>query len=135
MRDSKLFDQTTRELFEPIAQKLGLEFFRRKDGSYEIISPHFIVRIREDTGHRRGLNVLLRPSSFRNFDENQPGIEYGLGNVARFKGEEWQDALIENDSDFVKRAEWLGMMTERLAVPYLLGLSKDFDAVREMVKE
>jgi hypothetical protein len=40
-----------------------------------------------------------------------------------------------HDSDFVKRAEWLAMLTERLAVPYLLGLTEDFDAVREMVRE
>jgi hypothetical protein len=92
MPNSTLFDQTAHELFEPIAQKHGLEFFKRNDGSYEIVSAHFIVRIREDTGHRRGLNVLLRRSSFRNFDENSPDdIEYGLGNVARFKGEEWQN--------------------------------------------
>ena len=100
----------------------------------EIHSPHFILRVRLDTGHRSGLNVLLRPAEFSRFDENQPDIEYGLGNLMLFKGEPWEDPLIETDDDFLKRAEWLGKMSERFAVPYLLGQENNWDAIKEMVK-
>jgi hypothetical protein len=135
MRDSKIFDEAVEKYFAPIAGALGLLLLRVQDGIYDIPSACFILRIRLDTGHRSGLNVFLRPAEFHQFDENEPGIEYGLGNLMLFKGEPWEDPLIETDDDFVKRAEWLAKMSERFAVPYLLGQENNWEAIKEMVRQ
>ena len=134
MRDSQLFDQAVGTFFEPIARRCGLPLSKVQDGAYEIASPFFIMRIRLNTGHRRGLNVLLRPASVREFDEDEPGVEYGIGNFVVFEGEDWKEQLVETDMDFLQRAECLAKASERFGLPYLLGEGKSFDAIKEMVK-
>jgi hypothetical protein len=134
MRDSRLFDQAVKNFFEPIAQKLRLPISKVREGAYEIVSPYFIMRIRLHTGHRRGLNVLLRPASIRGFDENTPGTEYGIANFMVFAGGVWIEQLIETDADFLERAEWLAGVSERFGVPYLLGEGKDLDAIEEIIR-
>jgi hypothetical protein len=135
MRDSRLFDRAVKEFFEPIAAKLGLPLGEIREGVYEIASPRFIMRIRLHTGHRRGLNVLLREASAREFDENEPGIEYGIGNFVMADGEEWEERLVETDDDFLRRAEYLVNAAKRFGIPYLLGQKKDFRMVKEMVEQ
>jgi hypothetical protein len=107
-----------------------------RDGVYDIPSQHFIMRIRLDTGHRRGLNVILRPASFREFDENKPGIQLGIACFIEFRGENPQDTFIDvsMDEDFFERARLLAIAAEQYALPYLLGQSKDWEAINEMVE-
>jgi hypothetical protein len=137
MRDSELFDQAVTKFFEPIARKIGLPLSKVRDGVYEIHSPHFIMRIRLDTGHARGLNVILREASLLNFDENEPFIQYGIGCFMQFHGEKLEDTFIEvnTNDDFLERARLLAQATEHHGVPYLLGQEKDFNAIKEMVKK
>lgn len=137
MRDAKIFDEAVAAFFEPIAQKLGLPLSKVKDGVYEIPSPHFIMRIRLDTGHRRGLNVILRPASAANFDENEPGVQYGIGVFMQLHGDGLEQTFIDvgSDADFFRRARLLAQAAERYGVPYLLGQGKDWEAVREMVSK
>jgi hypothetical protein len=135
MRDSKLFEKAVTTFFAPIARNHDLPLSRVRDGVYEIASAYFVMRIRLDTGHRRGLNVLLRPASSCHFDENEPGTEYGIGNVMLLEGEEWKEQVIETDVDFLKRAEWLAKASERFGLPYLLGKGKDFEAIKKMVEK
>jgi hypothetical protein len=137
MRDSQLFDKAVETFFEPFAQKLGLPLSKVWDGAYDIPSQHFIVRIRLDTGHRRGLNVILRPASFREFDENKPGIQLGIGCFIEFHGENPQDTFVEvsTDESFSERARLLAIAAERYAVPYLLGEGKDWEVIQAMVQK
>ena len=79
MRDSVLFDKAVDAFFAPLARKLDLPLIKVRDGVYDISSTHFIMRIRLDTGHRRGLNVILRPASFREFDEDTGRADTGTG--------------------------------------------------------
>jgi hypothetical protein len=135
MRDSKIFDEAVAKFFEPIARRLGLPLSKVREGIYDIPSPHFIVRIRLHTGHRRGLNVLLRPASLREFDEDKSGAEYGIGNFMIFEGAEWKEELVETDADFLKRAAWLAKALEQFGLPYLLGQGRNLDEIKEMVKQ
>jgi hypothetical protein len=137
MRDSAIFDQAVKKFFEPIARKLGLPLVKVRDGVYEVYSPYFIMRLWLDTGHARGLNVILREASHRDFDERAPGIQFGIGCFMEFHGERLQDTFIpvDTDEDFLKRAQLLAQATERYGVPYLLGQGKDFEAVREIKKK
>jgi len=137
MRDSETFNEAMAKYFAPIAQELGLPLSRVDDGNYEISSPHFILRMRLDTGHRRGLNVLLRPASQLQFDEDKPGSEYGLSCFMEFHGEDLKKTFIDVDSkeDFMKQSHLLAQATRRYAVPYLLGEGKDFDAVRAAIRK
>ncbi|HTS16384.1 MAG TPA: hypothetical protein VMP11_02315 [Verrucomicrobiae bacterium] len=136
MRDSQLFVKAVEAYFEPIARKLGLPLCKVRDGVYDIPSQYFIMRVRLDTGHRRGLNVILRPSSFREFDENQPNIQLGIGNFIQFHGENPQDTLIEVSSDesFLDRARLLAVAAAKYAEPYLRGQGTDWSSVSEMVR-
>ena len=93
------------------------------------------MRIRLHTGHKRGLNVLLRPASACKFDENEPGSEYGIGNFMLFKGAQLEEAVIETDEDFLKEAERLAQVAEQFGIPYLIGKGEDFDAIKEMVNQ
>jgi hypothetical protein len=135
MRDSELFDQTVRKFFEPIARSLTLPLTKVEDGIYEIPSPHFILRIRLDTGHARGMNAMLRPASLHNFDENEPGVHYGIGCFIQFHGERLEDTFIEVGSDeaFLEQARLLAKATERYGIPYLLGQGKEWEAVKQMI--
>lgn len=137
MRDTKIFDEAVAAFFEPIARKLALPLLKVRDGVYEIPSPHFVMRIRLDTGHRRGLNVILRPASVRDFDENKPGIQYGIGAFMQFHGERIEQTFIDVDSDddFLKRAQLLAQAAERYGVPYLLGRGENWEAVKEMISK
>jgi hypothetical protein len=134
-RDSRIFDEAVARFFAPVATRLGLPVQRIAVGVHEVSSPWFIMRVRLHTGHHRGLNVLLRPASQREFDENEPGTELGIGNFAQFAGEDWNEPLIETDSGFMDRAESLASAAERHLAPYLLGQKNDFSAVQEMVSE
>jgi hypothetical protein len=137
MRDSKLFDQAVAKHFGPISQKLGLLLSKISDGVYEMPSPHFIMRIRLHTGHRRGLNVLFRPASLRDFDESKPGIQYDLGCFMLFQGEDLKQVMVDvdTDEDFLRQARLLAGATERFGVPYLLGQKNDFESVREFIQK
>ena len=137
MRDSKIFDEAVVKFFQPIAQKLDLPLSKVSEGVYEISSPHFVMRIRLDTGHARGLNVILRQSSLREFDENEPFVQYGIGCFMQFYGESLQETFIDVDTneDFLEQARLLAIAAERYGVPYLLGQGKDFDAVQQMIRK
>jgi hypothetical protein len=135
MRDSQLFDKAVETFFAPFARKLGLPLSRVRDGVYDIPSPHFIMRIRLHIGHARGLNVILRPATFREFDENALGVQLGIGCFIKFHGENSRDTLIDvfNDEEFVEEARLLAIAAEKYAVPYLRGEGKDWASVKEMV--
>ncbi len=137
MRDSEIFDEAVANYFTPIAQEFGLPFAKVDDGIYEMSSSHFILRVRLDTGHRRGLNVILRQNSSRKFDENEPFVQYGIGCFMEFHGEDLRNTFIDVDSkeDFIKQSLLLAQATRRYAVPYLLGEGKDFDAIKEIVRK
>src|SRR5262245_40411103 len=106
MRNSNLFDKTMADFFGPIAQRLHLSLVKVEDGIYEIPSQHFVLRIRLHTGHARGMNVMLRPASVRDFDENEPGVHYGIGCFMEFNGEKLEQVFIEvgSDDEFVEHA-------------------------------
>jgi hypothetical protein len=137
MRDSTLFDIAVETFFEPLARKLGQPLSRVTDGVYEIPSPYFVMRVRLHTGHHRGLNVLLRPTSPREFDENEPGGQLGIGCFVEFCGGDFHDAfgLVSTDEDFMERTRWFAIAAERYGVPYLLGEGKDWEAVKGMVEK
>jgi len=136
MGDSHLFDKAVETFFEPLARKLSLPLSRIRDGVFDISSQHFIMRIRLHTGHRRGLNVILRPASFREFDENDPGVQLGIGCFIEFQGENPQNTVIEvsTDEDFFEQARLLALAAEWYAVPYLLGEGKDWTPIMEMIE-
>jgi hypothetical protein len=134
LRDAELFDEAVARFFRPFAQKHNFSLSKVREGVYDIFSPFFIMRVRLDTGHRRGLNVLLRPSTIRAFDENVARTEYGIANFVRFQGGEWKEGLIDTDIDFMERAEWLGCTSEKFGLPYLLGQKNDFDSIKTMVE-
>jgi hypothetical protein len=135
MRDSKLFDKAVAKFFEPVAQKLGLSLAKIGEGVYEIPSSYFILRVRLHSGHARGLNVLLRPTSARYFDENKTGSEYGIGCFIQFQGEDIKQIMVDvnTDEDFLKQAKLLAEAAERFGSPYLLGKRNDFEAVKEFI--
>jgi len=138
MRDSKLFDEAVEKFFRPIAQKLHLSLARIQEGIYDMPSRFFILRIRLDTGHARGLNVILRPASWPDIDENDPKTpQLGIVCFAQFYGEQIQQTLIKvyTDEDFLNRTKLLVEAVERFGVPYLLGQKDDFEAVREFIKK
>ena len=137
MRDLKVFDEAVATFFEPIARRLALPLLKVRAGIYEIPSPHFIMRIWLDTGHRRGLNVILRQTSVHDFDENKPGVQYGIGAFMQFHGERLDQTFIEVDSDkeFFKRAQLLAQAADLYGVPYLLGRGEDWEAVKEMISK
>ncbi|HUA67659.1 MAG TPA: hypothetical protein VMA13_03850 [Candidatus Saccharimonadales bacterium] len=137
MRDSKIFDEAIAKCFQPIAQDLGLPLSKVSDGVYEISSPYFILRMRLHTGHRRGFNVMLRQTSFREFDENEPFVQYGVGCFMEFHGEDLKQTFIDidTDDDFIRQGQLLADATKRYGVAYLEGQGKDFDAVQEIVKK
>ncbi len=137
MRDSELFDKAVARFFEPIAHELGLPLTKIGDGVYEMPSAHFITRIRLATGHRRGLNVILRRASLSDFDEGKPGIQYDVGCFMLFTGEDIKPLLFDviTDEEFLKKAQLLAGATERFALPYVLGHKNDFEAVREFIRK
>jgi hypothetical protein len=136
MRDSELFDKAVGTFFKPLADRFGLPVVRVRHGIFDISSQHFIMRIRLHTGHHRGLNVILRPAAFRDFDENKPGNVLGITCFMEFHGESREEIFIEisTDEQFLELARRLAMAAERYAVPYLLGEGKDWEAVRKMVE-
>lgn len=134
MRDSKIFDEAITQFFEPIASTAGLPLSRVQDGVYEIASPHFVMRIRLDTGHRRGLNVILRRASTEGFDEQHPG--YGIAHFVRFGGAEWEsEPFLQTDEDFMQRAHAVAKASEEYVIPYLLGRGEGehFDSIEQQV--
>jgi len=136
MCDSELFDKTAEKLFAPIANKLGLPFFKVADGIYEIPSPYFIMRIRLDTGHSsRGLNVILRKTTLPDFVDNKVGYQLGIGCFRLFNGEELKPPCLRvfTDTEFLQQAEWYAEEAEHSGVPYLLGLKDDFEAVQNFM--
>jgi len=136
VRDSELFDKSVAKFFAPIAKKLQLPLVKVNDYIYEIPSPHFIMRIRLNGGRHRGLNILLRQTTLRDFVDNKPYIQYGLGCFDLSNGEELKPLPpVLTDADFLQQAQSFAAEAERLGAPYLLGLKDDFEAIREMMRK
>jgi hypothetical protein len=136
MRDLQLFTKAVGVFFEPLASKHDLSLSEAREGVYDISSQHFIMRIRLHTGHRRGLNVSLRPASFREFDENEPGVELGIWLLIEFYGHDPRDVFVEVSSDesFLKQVELLAVAAERYGLPFLLGHDKDWEIIKSGVE-
>lgn len=137
MRDSNLFNKSVTLFFEPLARMHNFPLSKINDGVYEISSPYFIMRIRLHTGHARGLNVTLRQASQRDFDENEPGIEYGIGCFVLFNGQSLKQLFIDvfTDEDFLQQAQLLAEAVKHFGIPYLIGQKNDFETVKEMIDE
>jgi hypothetical protein len=135
MRDLQLFNKAVETFFGLIARELGLPLSKVQDGVYDIPSQYFIMRIRLHTGHRRGLNVLLRPASLRECDENKTGNELGIACFIEFNDENPQATFIDvsTDENFLEQARLLAKTAERYGVPYLRGEGKDWEAIKEMI--
>jgi hypothetical protein len=134
VRDSELFDKVVAKFFAPIANKLELPIVKVTDYIYEIPSPHFIMRIRLHGGRHRGINVILRKTSLRDFVDNKAGFQLDVGCFRLFNGEELKPySPVLTDSDFLQQAQWLTAEAEHSGVPYLLGLRDDFEAVQEFM--
>jgi len=131
MRDSDIFDEAVGKLFKPIANNAKLVMNRLEDGVYEISSPYCVMFIRLNTGHKRGLNVILKSTR----DENLADQAYGLGNFVMLEGRRLEEGIVETNSDFLQEAEKFANETKTIAIPHLLGLKDDFEAVKEMVKK
>lgn len=136
MRDLRLFEKAVESFFGPLARNHGLSSCKASEGAYEFRSGLFVMRVRLDTGHARGINVLLRPTSLHDFDESKPSSEYGIANFMLLHGERPECAFIDvnTDEDFLTQAQLLAKAAERLLVPVLVGDSDDFRAVEELVK-
>ena len=136
MRDSKLFDEGMKTYFLPFAQKHGLSWAKERDGVYDILSPYYILRIRLDTGHRRGANVILRPASHRVFDENDPTVQIGLRWFAEFYGKKSQNLFneVSDRESFLDQMRLLALAAEQYAEPYLLGRGRNWDAIKEQIR-
>jgi hypothetical protein len=137
MRDSKIFDEAATRFFGPIARSSGLRLFKVQEGGYDIASPDFIMRVRLHTGHRRGLNVILRPASEGDFDENKPGLQYGIGCFIQFYGEALEKTFIpvDSDEDFLEQARLLAEAAQRYCIPHLLGQGKDLELIQQMIRK
>jgi hypothetical protein len=137
MRDAVLFDRAVAKFFKPIADKLQLPLFKVAYNIYEIPSPYFIMRIRLHGGRYRGINVILRRTTLRDFVDNKPGFQLGIGCFAQFIGEELkgfkQLLPTATDADFMEQAQLFMVQAERFGVPYLLGLKDDFEAVEKFI--
>lgn len=135
MRDSLIFDEAIAKYFAPFARDIGLPISKMSDGIYEITSPYFILRVRLHTGHRRGLNVLMRLSKYREFsdDDRTPGVMYGIGCFMENSCKDWQNKFVdvETDDDFRKQTELLAEAAKQFLAPYLLGEKKDFQVIKE----
>lgn len=131
MRDSALFEEMVATCFRPLADKLHLPLNKIGDGAYEIPSDYFIARIRLDTGHARGLNVILRSASIH--DDKQ----FGIRHFVDFHDGNSSGIMIDvfTDNDFRKQVQLLAHATERYLAPYLLGDCKDWDAVKAVVQQ
>src|SRR4051794_29751256 len=110
MTNLQLFDQAVRNYFFPITGDARFVLERVDDGLYRIVGGDFIVHIRMDTGHHRGLNVLIAPRT------DAPTIDdlgYGILNVAEYNG--YKLELLDNDteSEYFESAERLADATRR----------------------
>lgn len=138
VRDSDLFDKAAAQFFAPIAKKLGLALVKVTDYIYEMPSPYFIMRFRLNGGPRRGLNVLFRQTTLRDYVDDDRPDQYGLGCFGLYNSEEPKPEPkplppILTDADFLQLAQLLAAEAERSAVPYLLGLKDDFESIKEFM--
>jgi len=138
VRDSDLFDKAAAQFYAPIAKKLGLALVKVTDYIYEMPSPYFIMRFRLNGGPRRGLNVLFRQTTLRDYVDDDRPDQYGLGCFGLYNSEEPKLEPkplppILTDADFLQLAQLLAAEVERSAVPYLLGLKDDFESITEFM--
>jgi hypothetical protein len=136
MLGSKTFDKAVATFFKPIAQKHGLPLLKIEDCIYEMPSPYFILRIGLLAGHNRSISATLRQVSLRNFVDRVVGIQYDIGWLLRFNGEDTEPFhfLISDDNDILRKVQMEADATERFGIPYILGLKDDFESVKEFAK-
>jgi hypothetical protein len=135
-RHSKIVDESVKTFFEPIARKYGFPLLKIRDGTHEMPSPYFILRIELDVECDSGLIVSLRRVTMCDFIERFPGIQYGITWFAPFSAGEIKhyNSYVVTDEDFLKKARILAEMTERFGIPYLLGQKNDFEAIKQLVE-
>jgi hypothetical protein len=122
-----LFKKAVVTWFGPMAHKLGLPIIQISDGVFEIPSEKFVMRIRLDTGHRSGINVILRPITAGEFDENDPSIpQYGLGRFMQFYGEKVEKVFIfvGTEAEFLEQARLVAQAADRFVVPFFVGMDE-----------
>jgi hypothetical protein len=138
-KSRELFEKAVATYFKPIAEKHRFPLVKIGGNIYEIPTIHVILRIGLYSGHGSGRNLAttLRQVTLCDFVESSPHNQFGLGWFASFTGIKIDpfQADLKTDDGFLKLTQFLADLTERFAVPYLLGQKDDFEAVREFAVE
>ena len=152
-------EHAIKQSFAPFAAELGLELVRirqirfkddnpymtltcvpeSKGGSpvqlYEIVSPHFALRIRAGTGpwterEKTSLAVTLVPTDKRSAQWDVLEEEIGIYAVARYHGDQFESPGIFSRQDFERETKKAARLVERYGKPFLLGTTGDFPEIR-----
>ncbi len=125
----KEFDDVVAQFFQPLANRVGFQLTKLRDGIYEIAGGMFAMRIRQGTGHRKDFVVTLAPKASLSDDLDDLGQEIGLGVVAEYNGKRLQET-----DDYQRDFSEAARIAELLCGPYLLDTKEDFGEIQHFVE-
>jgi hypothetical protein len=101
---------------------------------YEIVSPHFTLRIRVGVGpwterEETSFIACIVPTEKRGNKWDEFSDEVGVGVVASFYGDALENRAICGPGDFEWEVEKAARLSRRFCKPFLLGKSQDFPRI------
>jgi hypothetical protein len=134
----RAFERSVRNWFGHLATRLGLHLARLPDGTFEIESPQFCMRIRASSGHVSDLVDLLVTlvpveKRFAKF-----GVEKGeisLGRIMDYYGDELNASPLSSAERLEAEIKRQSQLALKYGAPFLSGSSRDWSNIEKYVEQ
>ena len=134
----RAFERSVRNCFGDLATKLGLRLAVLPDGTFEIESAQFCMRIRASSGHvsdRVDLLVTLVPVEERFAKFGVEDGEISLGRIMDYYGDGLNASPVSSAERLQAEIKRQAQLALKYGAPFLSGSSRDWSNIEKYVEQ
>ena len=134
----RAFERSVRNCFGQLATKLGLRLAVLPDGTFEIESDQFCIRIRASSGHVSDLVdllVTLVPVEKRFAKFGVDGGEISLGRIMDYYGDKLNASPVCSAGHLEAEITRQSQLALKYGAPFLSGSSRDWNNIENYVEQ
>jgi hypothetical protein len=134
----RAFERSVRNCFGDLATRLGLRLARLPDGTFEIESAQFCMRIRASSGHVSDLVdllVTLVPVEERFAKFGVENGEISLGRIMDYYGDGLNASPVSSAERLQAEIKRQAQLALKYGAPFLSGSSRDWSNIEKYVEQ
>jgi len=134
----RAFERSVRNCFGDLASRLGLRLARLSDGTFEIESPQFCMRVRASSGHASelvDLLVTLVPVEARFAKFGVENGEISLGRIMDYYGDGLNASPVSTVECLQSEIKRQAQLALKYGAPFLSGSSRDWSNIEKYVEQ